>query len=994
MSKKFLRTALTVVAIGLNFVPGLGAVAALGIKIGVGALIGLGLGVASALLLKPKAPRVSPNATERLTASFDPNAPRKIAFGHTALATDVRYQTFTSDQTYYHQILCVASHTVEAIDEIWFDSEMAWSAGGGVVSKYTGYLDVTVRNPGTNVNGIAIDSVWTSTATLTGCAYLHLRFKLTGNDKKAESPFGQSIPTRVTVRGKGAFLPDVREVGVDAEDQATWDWFDDDSGRNPALQLLFYLLGWKINGVLAVGRGIPADRIDLDSFTTAANFCDEPVSLAAGGTEPRYRSDGLFSEGDPPNLVIGNLCDAMNAVIRDNGGQLALHVLHNDLATPVAAFTAADILGDDEWVQTVALDETFNVVRGQYVDPSDASLYQMVDYPEVSLSSVDGIERIDTFPLPLVQSAPQAQRLAKQRLERNLYRGSFSATFSYRAWQVNLGDPVTLSHVALGWTDKLFRVVAHSISLDGTVKMTLREENAAIYAWDADESAAVTPAAATAYNPLLNPLLGAINDGIRERGTYAGGTTYSLNDVSDDQNVKWLYINATPGSGHAPPTLPATSNSYWRLWDTRLAFSSEMYAPRGTTVPIVYSFDASAEGWTATGATATVSGGLVSLASSGTDPIFRSAAGLSIAGGTYKKVRARFRSLTAGAAWDGKVFYTTGGHGESASFYKSIPASPGWASGDWCIGEWDMAALTVGGSDWTSNTITRLRLDLAAQAVTVEIDWIALCDEFAAPVLVSGVEDSADVTSLIDGDKTITIEADYLGTIVSGELTKDVAYRLFRNGVQVTSGVTWSRTVISGSSTTSITGTGTGTLSISAFTSETKLRITAVYGSTTRTFDVTIQLHQAGEPVSGGSGSTSASTTTISSTSSSSYGSANAGPLTIECPSSGIINYSLAGFFKRTTSSAGTSGAHGKVQWRIVGGVFADVTTETASQADAETINEPPVQQSRGTLNIPGGGAAGQKSGLTPGSQYEFQLLLRSDAAVTLNFTGTFEVHQ
>lgn len=516
MSKKILRPLLTIAAVGLTIFGGplgLGTIAGLGLKIGVGALAGLSLGVASAVLLRPKVPRVSPNATDRLTASLDPNAPRKIALGHTALATDVRYQGYTgTNQDYVEWIVAVASHTVEAISEIWFDSTKAWSASGGVTSDYTGYLTVAVRNPGTSSNGIAIDSTWTTSCTLTGCAYLHIKFKVTGNSKKAESPFSSSIPSRVTVRGKGAFLPDIREDGVDATDQSTWDWFDDDSGRNPALQLLFYLLGWKINGKLAVGRGIPADRLDLDSFITAANLCDEPVTKAAGGTEPRYRCDALFSEGDDPDLVIGGLCDAMNAILRDTGGKIGLYVLHNDLATPVCAFTEADIIGDDQWQQTPGIDQTTNIVRGRYVDASDAGLYQLVDYPEVDLESVDGIDRIDNFDLPCVQSASQAQRLAKQRLQRNQYRGVFQAKFNYRAWQVNLGDVVTLSHSALGWEDKLFRVAGTSVGLNGVVDLILKEENEAIYAWDAEEAAPVTPATPTIYDPTKSAFNQAIDE--------------------------------------------------------------------------------------------------------------------------------------------------------------------------------------------------------------------------------------------------------------------------------------------------------------------------------------------------------------------------------------------------------------------------------------------------------------------------------------------------
>lgn len=508
MSSKILSGILAVASIAVMFVPGLQPIGILGLKISSAALISAGLAI-GASLLAPK-PKLSSAATNRLLATFEPNAPRAIVFGHTALATDIRYHSYTDEQTYYHQILCVASHEVEAIDQIWFDSELAWSASGGVTSKWSGYLTVSPKLVGTAGNTVSIDANWGANQRLTGCAYIHLRYKLTGNSKKAESPFSGSIPSRVTVRGKAALLPDIRETGCEADDQATWDWFSDDSGRNPALQLLFYLIGWRINDKLAVGRGIPVNRLDLDSFITAANFCDEPVSLALGGTEPRYRCDGAFSEADDPSLVIGNLCAAMNAVLRDNGGQIAAHCLMNDLAAPVAAFTEADIIEGDDWLQTPPVDEYFETVRGKYTDPSDTALYQLVDYPEVQIGEDDS--RVDVFDLPCVQSASQAQRLAKTRLQRNLYRGVFTAVFNHRAWQVNLGDPVTLSHSALGWEDKLFRVASHSIGLDGRVEMALNEEHEDIYAWEEDESPAVEAAEPTAYDPLLNPFVLALYD--------------------------------------------------------------------------------------------------------------------------------------------------------------------------------------------------------------------------------------------------------------------------------------------------------------------------------------------------------------------------------------------------------------------------------------------------------------------------------------------------
>lgn len=493
------------------------AVPTFGASLGLSAALLTGISVAAALgssLLapKPKTPQVSSASADRLFANIDARTPRKIVFGRTAMATDVRDQEYTGGQDYLHRFVVVASHKVKAINEIWFDDKRVWTLSGGVEGDAVGYLTVTSVLEGSAANAINISSRMGSTRRYTGCAYVHLRYKLTGNTKKAESPFSQSIPSRVTIRGDGAYVYDPRKDSTAggsgshrANDQSTWEWSDTGS-RNPALQQLWYELGWRINGKLAVGKGVPPARLDLASYITAANACDESVALAGGGTEPRYRSDGVFSEGDDPGLVRDNFKAAMNAVLDDLDGKIRLTVLVNDLATPIAAFTADDILDGVRWEQTPPLQDTFNVIRGGFTDPSDKSLYQLVDYPEVALTSVDGIERIETVNYPLVQSPSQAQRLSKQRLQRMQYPGLFTANFQATAWKVQKGDIVTLTFPALGWVNKLFRVIDITVRVDGVVPMVLREEHASIYAWSANEAAPVTAAAPTTYNTGLNPL--------------------------------------------------------------------------------------------------------------------------------------------------------------------------------------------------------------------------------------------------------------------------------------------------------------------------------------------------------------------------------------------------------------------------------------------------------------------------------------------------------
>ena len=484
--------------------------------------ISLALSSASSLLLSPT--KVPESQLSRLNVSLEPTTPRKMVFGTTAMNLDLRYHEASgTNQEYIDYVIAVSAHKVKSIDEIWFEEKKAWSATGGVTSTYSGYLTVQTITEGSassyfNINGGA---KWGSSERLTGCAQVKLRIKRSGPDDKTQSPLANGLPNRVTIIGDGALLYDPRKDGTvpggsgahRANDQSTWgNYTAADDTDNPALQLLWFLLGWRINGQLSVGCGVPPARIDLESFITAANICDENVTLAIGGTQKRYRTSGTASDADDRMEIINTFLACMNASLRDNNGQLSLTIIKNDLADYVLTFDEGDIFDEFEWNQTRGLNESYNKARGRFVDPSNNSLYQLVDYPEVGFTSPDGIDRVMTLDLPYVEDGRRAQRIAKQVLQRNQYKGMFTATFSAKAQGCTIGEVVRLTFPALGWSNKLFRVVSQEIRFDGRVPMALIEENAAIYAWDAEDIAPVSPNAPTIYDPLNNPILLAISE--------------------------------------------------------------------------------------------------------------------------------------------------------------------------------------------------------------------------------------------------------------------------------------------------------------------------------------------------------------------------------------------------------------------------------------------------------------------------------------------------
>lgn len=120
---------------------------------------------------------------------------------------------------------------------------------------------------------------------------------------------------------------------------------------------------------------------------------------------------------------------------------------------------------------------------------------------------------------------------------------------------------------------------------------------------------------------------------------------------------------------------------------------------------------------------------------------------INLAGRSVPKVRVRMRPTSASFSWEGTLYYSTSGHGYSGSFYKTIAAPVGLAQNVWVIAEWDMTALTLGGTDWVDNTIISTRFDFSnLTGETWEIDWIAFGDFGADPVGIRNIADNADPT--------------------------------------------------------------------------------------------------------------------------------------------------------------------------------------------------------------------------------------------------------
>lgn len=134
-----------------------------------------------------------------------------------------------------------------------------------------------------------------------------------------------------------------------------------------------------------------------------------------------------------------------------------------------------------------------------------------------------------------------------------------------------------------------------------------------------------------------------------------------------------------------------------------------------------WEFRNSLDGWTATNASLTTASDAVTLTASANDPQLQNTT-MSIDGTVFSRVRVRMRRL-AGTGWEGRLHYRTSG-ATAHSFTQTYSVVVGAPIGtDWVTLEWNMSGLT----DWTSSTITGMRLDLGLSAADqFEIDWVSV----------------------------------------------------------------------------------------------------------------------------------------------------------------------------------------------------------------------------------------------------------------------------
>lgn len=512
MSKVLKVVAIVAIAVAVVvFAPAIGAaLAGIASSIGItvtgaaiasalaGAAISMAVGAIAMAFRKP--PNMSNALATRLNRSINPTAPRAIVFGTTAAACDQRhYEVYGKKEDKEAQVIALASHKISRFRAFYMENDLTHN-GSYITKHIDGIRSFRVVNEGNSGNAqkLGDGKFWTASSKFTGCAYLAMELNL---DPK---PWPNGIPTSYRTIVDGCPVYDPRRdstMGGNGphryNDQTTWAFQDGavQLGRNPALCLLTYLIGWKINGVQVWGMGLPSYHMDMDNFRLFANMCEEQVATQAGGYVQRYTCDGVFTTNDSHETVISGITAAMGSTrLSDRGGTYCLIGGYDDTMGPIIDLGPDDLVavaGSTQpysWVPAPRTSESFNIIRGRFADPDN--LYQLADWgdPIKTTPLADGIPRTQNLDLGCVSRAETCQRIAKQTLLREAKTpGAFSATFGPRGFCAQVGSLVSLSLPQEGWNKKLFRVLEQAEVHDMFYQMSLREESAEVYAWDKEE---------------------------------------------------------------------------------------------------------------------------------------------------------------------------------------------------------------------------------------------------------------------------------------------------------------------------------------------------------------------------------------------------------------------------------------------------------------------------------------------------------------------------
>jgi len=521
--------------------------------------ISLGLSYLSSIFFKPSAPK--PEDVQQQTKQ--PISPRYRHYGRVKASGNWTFAD--AKQGNFHKVVAIGQGPIDAIEQFWIDDGLAVpnpttglvtssTAEGGKVVTYNNKVRIRYRlGTGSDLYYDELAAVfpeWTTNHRGRGVVSLYATQFAVGQGAYLRTfPNGISTNYRVVMRG------------VLIESPVTLTTFWHDNAASIIRDYLYHEEGLRLPKSLLTTTDAAA------GWVAAYNKCQAAYTIAAGGTEPRYRLWGSYSLEERPADVLNRMLIACDGrLMLTNDGGLTLDI--GDIPENLVTIDESMIVGFSEIGRGRDILSTANTIRATFINPaqdyqsSDADPW--VDAEDVSLRG----EIAQSFDFVMAPSHSQCRRLMKLAAYRANPNWVGAFVCNTKALAV-LGERFCrLSYGPLG-IDGVFEIMDFSFDIgDGdilnTVTLQVQSMPAEAFEWDAEQEEGDAPVSDESDGSSVIPEVSDFNAVIQRKEV--SGTLYPYAYITFDAppeplqteaqgrkigDTNWTPINVAEGSSSA-----------------------------------------------------------------------------------------------------------------------------------------------------------------------------------------------------------------------------------------------------------------------------------------------------------------------------------------------------------------------------------------------------------------------------------------------------------
>lgn len=436
-------------------------------------------------------------------------SPQTIVYGQALVSGPVFWigVAGTNNRDLYTGI-ALAGHECMNICDVYFDDEQiedddingGAAAGGNVtagtfapiegvtIAKINKHLGTSTQTVDSDLDAAftEIDSTWRGR----GICYVVTKLTLTADAQEFWDKHGAPTNVRCSVKGKKCYDPrlEVAAGGTAGASPTNGSYIA--YTTNPSVIVCDYLRD------TTYGLGILPAKIDWTSVITAATACDTSVDVP-GGVEKRFTCNGVLYMTETHRVNLDRLLSSMNGWIVYAAG---LYYVNAGIYTaPALTLNEDNLIGPIGLKTSFERDDRFNQVGGVFVNP-DAN-FKLTDFHTVTDSAAVTRDNDETLlreiTLPFTNTNYMAQRIAYKLTQQTDLQKTLTFPCNMAGLNIKPGDRVSVTLAELGWTSKIFRVIAWAFSDAGDqvgVNLTLREDDSTKYADMAEgDYSTVTP---------------------------------------------------------------------------------------------------------------------------------------------------------------------------------------------------------------------------------------------------------------------------------------------------------------------------------------------------------------------------------------------------------------------------------------------------------------------------------------------------------------------